>query len=86
MLDIHCPITIGGCVYFAQPDALRGSLALTLRDVKPTYFMGVPRVWEKIYEKMVSEDGANMSCADVDDIDCYALLLCSNLWPGRPKV
>jgi len=53
MLDIHCPIAIGACVYFAQPDALRGSLAVTLRDVRPTYFMGVPRVWEKIYEKMV---------------------------------
>lgn len=52
MLDIHCPIATGAKIYFAQPDALRGSLPVTLKDVCPTYFFGVPRVWEKIYEKM----------------------------------
>ena len=52
MLDVHCPIYSGAKIYFAQPDALRGSLPVTLKDVCPTYFFGVPRVWEKIYEKM----------------------------------
>jgi long-chain-fatty-acid--CoA ligase ACSBG len=54
MVDIHAPMFIGGCTYFAQPDALKGSLTTTLKDVKPTLFFGVPRVWEKIQEKMVS--------------------------------
>lgn len=53
MLDIHAPIASGGVVNFAQPDALRGSLGMTLKDVRPTLFFGVPRVWEKIYEKMM---------------------------------
>lgn len=30
----------------------QGSLANTLREVRPTAFMGVPRVWEKMQEKM----------------------------------
>jgi long-chain-fatty-acid--CoA ligase ACSBG len=53
VIDIHAPMYVGSATYFAQPDALKGSLSLTLRDVRPTIFFGVPRVWEKIQEKMV---------------------------------
>ncbi|CAK78507.1 unnamed protein product (macronuclear) [Paramecium tetraurelia] len=42
----------GGHLYFANPDALQGSLINTLKEVRPTFFLGVPRVWEKIYEEM----------------------------------
>jgi long-chain-fatty-acid--CoA ligase ACSBG len=52
MIDVHAMIFTGGCTYFAQKDALKGSLPITLRDVRPTIFFGVPRVWEKIAEKM----------------------------------
>ena len=54
MVDIHAPMYLGGCTYFAQPDALKGTLTATLKDVHPTLFFGVPRVWEKIMEKMVA--------------------------------
>eukprot|EP01035_Chromulina_nebulosa_P020864 gene20864-27042_t len=53
VVDIHAVMYLGGCTYFALPDALKGSLTVTLRDVRPTFFFGVPRVWEKIQEKMV---------------------------------
>lgn len=52
MIDIWLTMKYGGATYFAQPDALKGSLANTLREVRPTAFMGVPRVWEKMQEKM----------------------------------
>ena len=46
--------SFSGCaVYFCQPDALKGSLTVTMREVRPTLFFSVPRVWEKIQEKMV---------------------------------
>mmetsp|Transcript_24945 Transcript_24945/g.34928 ORF Transcript_24945/g.34928 Transcript_24945/m.34928 type:complete len:654 (+) Transcript_24945:87-2048(+) len=60
MLDLHGPIASGLEVHFAQPDALKGSLVATLKDVRPTLFLGVPRVWEKIQEKMV-EVGKNIT-------------------------
>ena len=50
--DVYLPMAGLGTVYFAQPDALKGSLGATLKEVRPTRFLGVPRVWEKIFEKM----------------------------------
>lgn len=46
-------MSAGYSVYFAQPDALKGSLVVTLKEVKPTVFLGVPRVWEKMQERML---------------------------------
>ncbi|CAL8306728.1 unnamed protein product [Lota lota] len=54
MVDIWVTMKVGGATYFAQPDALKGSLVVTLKEVRPTAFMGVPRVWEKMQEKMKS--------------------------------
>ncbi|KFZ56762.1 Long-chain-fatty-acid--CoA ligase ACSBG2, partial [Antrostomus carolinensis] len=54
MSDIWLAMTYGVQVFFAQPNALKGSLVDTLREVKPTAFLAVPRVWEKMEEKMKS--------------------------------
>jgi long-chain-fatty-acid--CoA ligase ACSBG len=52
LVDIFFSLSIGITIYFAQPDALKGSLGETLREVEPTLFLGVPRVWEKFMEKL----------------------------------
>jgi long-chain-fatty-acid--CoA ligase ACSBG len=60
-LDFYLPMFTGSHVTFARPDALKGSLKDTLVSVRPTIFFGVPRVWEKFNEKMVSI-GAHSGC------------------------
>ncbi|KAH0619837.1 hypothetical protein JD844_014168 [Phrynosoma platyrhinos] len=50
--DLWTGIKWGELVYFAEPDALKGGLVNTLKEALPTSHMGVPRVWEKIMEKI----------------------------------
>ncbi|XP_061884340.1 long-chain-fatty-acid--CoA ligase ACSBG2 isoform X2 [Entelurus aequoreus] len=54
MVDIWVNMRVGGVTHFADPDALKGSLVNTMKEVRPTAFLGVPRVWEKMQEKMKS--------------------------------
>ncbi|KAG6956252.1 hypothetical protein JG687_00010710 [Phytophthora cactorum] len=61
LIDIWLPICGGLQIYFAQPDALKGSLGVTLKEVRPTFFFGVPRVWEKIAEKMCMQGNWKIS-------------------------
>lgn len=49
VFSIHGPISACAAVYFAQSiDALPENL----KEVRPTVFFGVPRIWEKIYAKL----------------------------------
>lgn len=54
VVDIFSATYIGATIYFADKNALKGSLIETLSEARPTAFLGVPRVWEKIFEKMQS--------------------------------
>ncbi len=52
MVTIHGPITFGGAAYYAEsleavPD--------NLKEVQPTIFFAVPRLWEKFHAKLSSK-------------------------------
>ena len=53
IMDIFMATQCLGTVYFANRDALKGTLVATLKEALPTVFFGVPRVWEKVQEKMI---------------------------------
>lgn len=54
VIDIYAMAYAAGCVYFADKDALKGTLVKSLHDARPTRFMGVPRVYEKFQERMMA--------------------------------
>ncbi len=50
--DLVGAVITASQIWYADPSALKGSLVETLKEVKPTIFFSVPRVWEKMQEKM----------------------------------
>lgn len=59
-VDICGAIINGHRVYLADSNALKGSLSDTLKKVRPTVFLSIPRVFEKMQEAM-ARAGANSS-------------------------
>lgn len=57
--EIYVPMAQMSSIYFTGKDALKGCLVDYLKEVKPTYFLGVPRVYEKIQEKMMEISHSN---------------------------
>jgi long-subunit acyl-CoA synthetase (AMP-forming) len=54
--SLHGPMAFGACVTFAESMEKLGD---ALREVRPHYFLAVPRVWEKIQEKIVAAGAKN---------------------------
>ena len=52
VIDIYLTMFGGATVWFADKYALQGSLIETLVEAQPTRFIGVPRVYEKIADKL----------------------------------
>lgn len=62
-------------IYFAKPDALKGSLVQTLHKAQPTVHLGVPRVWEKVMDTLTKKlrDGVSLKLTLLElhqNIDC----------------
>jgi long-subunit acyl-CoA synthetase (AMP-forming) len=56
LISVHGPMAMGACTAFAEG---LDQLGDNLREVRPTFFLGVPRVWEKIQAKMVTAGAQN---------------------------
>lgn len=48
ILSTRIPIS----VYYADSNALKGTLVQTLQKAQPTIHLGVPRVWEKVKDAL----------------------------------
>ena len=53
IIDIYLCFFGGATVWFADKTALQGTLVDTLLEARPTRFIGVPRVYEKMNERLV---------------------------------
>ena len=51
VISLHGPMVAGGTTHFAESIEKLGD---NLKEVRPTIFLAVPRVWEKIQAKMVA--------------------------------
>jgi long-subunit acyl-CoA synthetase (AMP-forming) len=55
IVSLHVPLACGGCAWFAEGLEQLGD---NLREVRPTIFLGVPRVWEKMQAKIQAAGAA----------------------------
>ncbi len=56
IMSLHGPMVSGACTAFAES---LDKLADNLKEIRPTMFLGVPRVWEKIQAKIVAAGSKN---------------------------
>jgi long-chain acyl-CoA synthetase len=54
IVSIHCPIAVGSAVYFAES---MEKVPANLKEVRPTIFFAVPRIWEKFHAGITAKLG-----------------------------
>ncbi|MBU0993280.1 MAG: AMP-binding protein [Proteobacteria bacterium] len=56
VISLHAPVIMAATTWFAESMELLGE---NIKEVRPTIFVGVPRVWEKIQTKIVAAGSQN---------------------------
>uniref|UniRef100_A0A1I8MWU3 long-chain-fatty-acid--CoA ligase n=1 Tax=Musca domestica TaxID=7370 RepID=A0A1I8MWU3_MUSDO len=54
--DIFLGMLNGANIYFADRNAMKGTLCETIKKVRPTWFFGVPRIFEKLIERQAKTE------------------------------
>ena len=82
MFSIHTPITTGSRVYFAESIE---AVPENLKEVQPTVFFGVPRIWEKFHAGITAKlkDATGVKAKLVDWATKVGWE--TNKEPGRPR-
>lgn len=62
-IDVFLSMASAGQVFFADRNALKGTLIKTLVIAKPTRFIGVPRVFEKMQESILAAESRHWRIA-----------------------
>lgn len=52
IFDVFLGLEVGACIYFPSNDVIRGGLQTALKTIRPTFFFGVPRIFEKLEEHL----------------------------------
>jgi len=63
ILDVYMPFLTGATLGIADKEVLRGTLVDNLRDIRPTQMLGVPRIFEKVRERMQGVDASKFKDA-----------------------
>lgn len=74
MMDVFLSLATGATVHFADKDAMKTSFMETLVEVRPTFFVGVPRIYEKLQSKIMEIE--SQSGVLVKRLDSLAKNLC----------
>lgn len=53
IFDVFLGLGIGACIYIPGSDVMRAGLPAILLATKPTFFFGVPRIFEKVAEQIL---------------------------------
>lgn len=84
-LDVFYALYSAATVYFADRNALKGTLLNTLRIAHPTRFMGVPRVFEKFQAALVKTKVSHLKRHLLNWAKYYALQHHMNITQGHPS-
>lgn len=83
VIDVFLSMKVAATVYFAEKDAIKNSFLETLVEVRPTLFIGVPRIHEKVQGKMIELEKSSSALKSF--FDSQAKKISSNFYHSNQE-